>query len=249
MPKQTISMSLKELDRYGLIQKTIKREITGVRAAKLLKLSYRQFKRLKAKVKKMGAAGIIHGNRGQPSNNKVPEKEREKIKKLLKKHYPDFKPGFASEKLGENHGIKRDPKTIRTIMIAEGLWKPRKGKKKGAHHEWRQRKAQLGEMVQFDGSYEYWFEDRADKCCLLAGIDDATSWVEARFVKDEGVFDVFGFWRDYVKKYGKPRAIYVDKFSTYKMNQRVAQENHDTLTRFQRAAGQLDIELITGPQL
>jgi len=244
MPRQIISMSHKELDRYELIQKTIKKELTGVRAAKLLKLSYRQFKRLKKKVKTKGATGLIHGNRYKTSNNKLSIKEEDKIKKLLQKYYYDFKPGFTAEKLAEKHGIKRDPKTIRRIMIKEGFWNPKKKRKKGKHHEWRARKQQKGELVQFDGSYEYWFEDRAEKCCLLASIDDATSEVEAQFVKDEGVFAVFGFWRDYIRQKGKPRAIYTDKFSTYKMNQKVALENHETLTRFQRAMEQLDVEVI-----
>lgn len=244
MSGQTISMSLKELDRYEMIQKTIKKEQTGVRAARLLKLSYRQFSRLKKKVKEKGPQGLIHGNRGKKSNNKMSEKEKEKIKHLLNKYYHDFKPGFATEKLKDKHGIQRDPKTIRSIMIEEGLWKAKKNRKKDNHHQWRARKQQKGELKQFDGSYEYWFEDRAEKCCLLASIDDADSEVNARFAEDEGVFDVFDFWRGDILRYGKPRAIYVDKFSTYNMNQKVAKENHETLTQFQRAMKQLDIGVI-----
>ncbi|MBI5222162.1 MAG: ISNCY family transposase [Candidatus Magasanikbacteria bacterium] len=242
-----ITMSHQEIKRYDIIKRLINKELNGSEAAGLLGLSVRHTKRLKAKVKEKGAAGLAHASRGKPGNRKMPETERHKIIKLIRRHYFDFKPGFAAEKLSEKHRIVRDPKTIRQIMIGEGLWKP-KQKKKSVHRSWRQRKAHFGEMIQFDGSYEHWLEDRnsAGEICLLAGIDDATGIVtKAKFDTDEGVFPVFGFWKEYVTANGKPDSIYVDKFSTYKMNQRVAIENHDTKTQFERAMSELNIEPIT----
>jgi len=174
------------------------------------------------------------------SNRQIPDEEKQKIIQLLHKNYQDFTPTFATEKLEEKHKIKRDPKTIRKIMIDEKLWKP-KQKKKEKHREWRQRRASYGEMIQYDGSYEYWFEDRGKKCCLLASIDDATSEVNAIFDEHEGVFPTFNFWREYAKNKGKPYSIYVDKFSTYSMNHKLAKENDDTLTQFQRAMKELNI--------
>jgi len=240
-----ITMSQKEINRYDIIKKLLNKEINGPDTVDLLDLSARQVRRLKVRVKEYGAQGLIHGNRGKPSNRQIPDKEKEEIITLLHEHYTDFKPGFATEKLEENHKIIRDSKTIRQIMIDEGLWQPRK-KKNSDYRSWRQRKACFGEMGQFDGSYEYWFEDRGPKCCLLACIDDATSIItKAKFDEHEGVFPVFAFWREYLAKNGKLYSIYVDKFSTYKMNQKVAVENHDTHTQFQRAMNELGIEIIT----
>lgn len=241
---QYFTMTKKELDRNNIISKLINKEINGTQAASFLKLSVRHTKRLKFRVKEKGPQALIHANRGKPSNRKMPEKERQAIAKIIHKLYPDFKPGFAAEKLEQVHGLKRDPKTIRKIMIEEQLWKPRK-KKQREYHAWRQRKDCFGEMVQFDGSYHYWFENRAPKCCLLAAIDDATGIpVRAEFGQDEGVLPVFGFWKQYLIQHGKPRSAYLDRFSTYKMTQRVAQENHDIKTQFQRATQQLNIEPI-----
>ena len=152
-----IIMSQKEASRYDIIQKTIKKEIKGVEAAKMLNLTDRHIRRLKKKVAKEGLQGLIHANRGKTSKRKLPEKEIAKIKKLLHKHYPDFGPTFAAEKLNEVHKIKRDPKTIRAIMIEEELWKPKK-KKKQEYRSWRQRRTAFGELEQYDGSYEHWFE-------------------------------------------------------------------------------------------
>ena len=239
-------MSQKELSKYEVINKVINEGLKQKEAAKQLNLCERQIRRLKKKIKEQGAKGLVHGNRGKPSNNKLDETELKKIKKLLYKHYYDFYPGHASEKLEENHGIKRDSKTIRSIMMEEGLWKPRKGKKKSEHRQWRQRRSHYGELEQFDGSYHKWFEDRYTKCCLLLAVDDATNKITyGKFDEHETVFAVFEFWSEYLAKNGKPVSIYLDKFSTYRMSQQVAIENPDIKTQFQRAMQELRIEPIS----
>jgi len=236
-------MSQKEVKKYDIIKKLINEELNGSEAAVLLNLTTRHIRRLKKKVKQDGIKGLIHGNRGKSGNRGMPDKEKQKIINLLHKHYYDFGPTLASEKLEERHKIRRDKGTVRTIMIEEGLWKP-KQKKKDKHRQWRQRKASYGEMVQYDGSYEYWFEDRNEKHCLLASIDDATGEVWAKLDEHEGVEPTFNFWREYIERFGKPYSIYVDKFSTYSMNHKLAKENPDTLTQFERAMTELNIEII-----
>ena len=240
-----ITMSKRELDRYQIILRLLRREINNPQSAELLKLSVRHVKRLKQAVKQSGPQALVHGNRGKRSNHSIPKSERTKIIKLIKQHYPDFGPTLAQEKLSEQHKLNRDVKTIRAIMIKEQLWKP-KVKKQSTHRVWRQRRACLGEMQQFDGSYEYWFEDRAAECCLLAAIDDATGTItRAQFGADEGVYSVFSFWQGYLLHLGKPRSIYLDKFSTYKMNPKFSQENHELKTQFERVLHKLHIEPIT----
>jgi hypothetical protein len=245
MPEERIYMSAKEINRYEIVRQVLRKKMTGVEAATRLKLSERQFKRLKAAVIGRGPKGLIHGNRGKVGPNALSKSERNKIAKLLHEKYFDFKPTHASEKLASEHGINRDPKTIRGIQIKEGLWKSRKGKSKSEHREWRLPRAAVGELIQYDGSYEYWFENRAPKCCLLLAVDDATSaLMSGEFVEDEGVFPTFHFWQNYLETLGKPVAIYTDKFSTYKMTQEVALNNHDAKTQFQRAMDELHINPI-----
>lgn len=229
-----ITMSQKEIKKYDIIKKLISKELNGSEVADILNITARHVRRLKSKVAKGGIKALIHGNRGKPSNRRLPEKERQRIISLLHKHYSDFGPALAAEKLDELHKIKRDKGTVRSIMIAEELWKP-KQKKKEEHRQWRQRKASLGEMIQYDGSYERWFEDRGGEICLLAGIDDATSRVWAKFDEHEGVEPTFNYWREYIERFGKPFSVYVDKFSTYSMNHKLAKDNPDTLTQFERA--------------
>jgi len=240
-------MSKKEVSRYEIIKRLIRQEINGTRAAGLLHLSVRQVRRLKIRVKKHGVKGLLHESRGKLSHNRLSEEERGEIIQLLHQHYYDFGPTFASEKLFEDHHLKHDPKTIRQIMIDEELWKPKKKENGSIHRQWRERKSAYGEMIQFDGSYEHWFENREEsgEVCLLAAIDDATGrLVRAEFASHEGVLPVFDFWQKYLEVHGRPRLIYLDKFSTYHQNQATAFENGSTLTQFQRAMAELRIETI-----
>lgn len=239
-------MNKKEINRYDVIKRLLRKEINGSEAARFLNLTSRHIRRLKSRVRQLGAVGLVHRGRGQPGNRALPDNERAKIAGLLREHYSDFKPTFAGEQLARRHKIHRHPKTIRQIMIDEKLWQPNSLCVQGAHRQWRERKAHFGELEQFDGSYEHWFEDRAPECCLLAAIDDAVGTItQAQFVEDEGVLPVFAFWKEYVRHHGKPRAIYLDKLSTYKLSDDAAKENHDARSQFERAMADLGIKPIS----
>lgn len=243
---QTITMAIKELTRYEVIPRLVRREINGTEAAKQLNLSVRQLKRIKARFIKEGAQGLIHQSRGRKSNRKIKEEKAREILKIIKAHYYDFGPTLAKEKLEENHQITIGLETLRQIMINEDLWKPRQRKKNKEYRAWRQRKEYYGEMEQFDGSYHHWFEDRAEPCCLLASIDDATSKpTKLQFVHWEGVKEGFSFWEKYLKTHGKPLIIYLDRHSTYKKNQKSVFDDPKALTQFQRAMeGDLGVKII-----
>jgi len=242
----TTRMSQKELYAGVVISKVIARTMTAVEAAADLGVVDRTIRRMKNKVKEGGVAALAHKSRGRPGNRRMPEAERAKIERLLKERYPDFKPGFAAEKLREIHGIDRDPKTVRSVMIDLGLWKADR-RRRAKHRLWRERRSRLGELVQYDGSYEYWLEGRGGtgELCLLAAIDDATGTIRhASLEPHEGVLPTLAFWRHYAEKHGLPEGLYLDKFSTYRMNLKVAAENPDTKTQFSRVMGSLGVRLI-----
>lgn len=240
---QFITMSAKEMSRYQVLGRLLRKEINGPEAAKLMDCSTRQTRRLKAKIKKEGAKGLIHKGRGQESNHRIPGKEYQAITKIIRMKYHDFGPTLAQEKLSELHGLTRGVETLRQLMLKEGLWTLRRASKE--HHEWRERKAALGEMLQFDGCDHQWFENRGPRCTLLAAIDDATGKIlRAEFAPHEGVVPVFSFWKEYVKTQGKPLNLYLDQFSTYKMNSEFAEKNHELKTQFQKVCHALEIKLI-----
>ncbi|MDO8498238.1 MAG: ISNCY family transposase [bacterium] len=241
----------KEQCKFKIIRKTINQEITNGQAAKLLNLSVRQVRRLKGQVKEDGSVAVIHKLKQRLSNNHIKQQIKEQVLSLIKTTYFDFQPSFASEKLKEHHQLEVNPETLRLWMIEDGLWKPKK-QRKVTYHAFRERMEYFGELQQFDGSYHLWFEDRLldefgnpQEVCLLASIDDATGKItQAKFDLHEGVIPVFNFWKEYVQVLGKPLKIYLDKFSTYKVNHKNAQDNSELLTQFQKAMKILGIELI-----
>lgn len=246
MAQKLITMSEVELSRYDIIKKLLDKKLKNSQAAKLLDLSIRQIKRMKNRVREKGAEGLIHKNRGRDSNRKIKEETKEKIIKTIKSEYSDFGPTFAREKLKENHEIEIGKETLRQIMIEEKLWMPKPRKSTSKYHSWRARKECFGEMEQFDGSYHKWFENRAEESCLLLSIDDATGKVtHAKFDENEGTKAVFKFWLEYFDRNGLPVSVYLDKFSTYKINHPAATDNKELMTQFQRAMNQVSVRLIS----
>lgn len=246
---QLITMTKKEAKRYGIINNLRANKIDGTEAAKQLNLSVRQTKRLKANVGRLGIKGIIHGNRGRTSHNKISTSILKKVKEYLQKIYHDFNPLLAQEHLRDDCKIKLSKETIRQIMISEKLWLPRR-KTDVKKHFWRERKDNYGEMEQFDGSYHNWFEGRNEAAvgleqCLLLSVDDATGKItEGVFEYNEGVTPVFKFWKRYFEDKGLPNTIYLDKFSTYKVNHKNAVDNKELMTQFERAMNQLGVRVI-----
>lgn len=250
--KHLLPMSLKQLNHLDVLRRVERSEITQSKAATMLHITDRTIRRQLVRLKTKGPGFLQHGLKGQPSHNKLPEIEKRKIEQLLRTRYADFGPTFAAEKLREFHGITRDPKTIRNIQIRLGLFTPRRASKKVMHRFWRVRRSTFGEMAQFDGSYHPWLEDRLldtngqpAELCLLLAVDDATGNIlDAQFAAHEGVLPVMGFWLSYAYIHGIPKAVYLDRFSTYSMNMKLAAENPDTLTQFERAAKETGIEVI-----
>lgn len=246
---QLITMTKEEAKRYDIMKDLLSKKIDGTEAAKQLNLSVRQTKRLKVAVHTFGIKGIIHGNRGKKSNRRVDEATIKKAKIYLHQIYHDFNPLLAQEKLCELHNIQVSKETVRKLMISEKLWHPKKRTDKKKHF-WRERKDTYGEMEQFDGSYHSWFEGRNKKevgveQCLLLSVDDATGKItHAKFDYNEGVRAVFRFWKEYHRVHGTPYSIYLDKFSTYKVNHKNAVDNHALMTQFERAMNQLGVKVI-----
>ncbi len=248
----TLPMSLRQLNKLDVIRRAERKEITQATAGKLLDVTDRTVREYLIRLKNEGPGFLQHGLKGRQSNNRISVVERQKIERLLRTKYPDFGPTFAAEKLRDLDGIDRDPKTVRSVQISLGLWKPRSVRKQSEHRAWRVRRSTFGEMAQFDGSYHRWFEDRLQDIhgnpavlCLLLAVDDATGAIlDAQFAPHEGVLPVMGFWLEYAGIHGLPKSIYLDRFSTYSMNMKLAAENPDTLTQFERTAKEAGIEVI-----
>jgi transposase len=237
----TITMSMREADRLKVVQAVMDRMVRVDTAAARIGVTPRQLERLLIRYKEQGPAGLTSRKRGKRSNHQLPAGLAEHAMELVRERYSDFGPTLAREKLIERHGITLGLETVRRLMVAEGLWKPRR-QRAAQIHQPRNRRACVGELIQIDGSDHAWFEDRAEACTLLVYIDDATSrLMQLHFVPTESTFAYFEATRAYLERHGKPVAFYSDKASVF----RSTQESTDSgrgVTQFGRVLYELNID-------
>lgn len=238
-------MSAKERRRLVVLAEVREGKLTLVGAAEVLRLGYRQMKRVWKRFQAKGDAGLIHRSRGRRGSRATPKATQTKILARYRERYPDFGPTLAAEHLAKD-GLKVDHETLRRLLVAEGLWTL--GRPRQKHRQWRERKASFGQMVQLDGSHHDWFEGRRDKAVLMVMVDDATNRLKARFSEEETTqasYDVFEAW---VQQRGVPQSLYVDRDSIYRCErapsvvEQIAEE--EPQTHFGRAMAQLGVELI-----
>ena len=241
-----IIMSQKEVSRLYVIRQTIDKAITQEEAAALLGLTNRQVRRIARSVKMEGDVGICHKSRGKRAHNRIADKIKNRAIALCRDRYKEFGPTHASEKLLMKHGIKLSDETLRGWFQEERL--PYKNRKKRPHRQWRERKAHRGEMVQIDGSHHDWFEGRGPWCVLMGYVDDATGRVYARFYEYEGTLPAMDGFKRYIRLYGLPQSVYLDRHSTYKAvaKQTIEEELNDIqpMSHFEKSLAELEVKVI-----
>lgn len=241
-----VIMSVQELRRVHVIRQTMEKKLTQVEAGVLLGLTPRHIRRLIERVEQEGDQGVAHRGRGRPSNRRIPEPVKAKALRLYAQRYGDFGPTLAAEKLAEHHGLTLSDETLRSWLLAQAVTHFRRRKR--PHRAWRERKPQVGALIQLDGSHHDWFEGRGPRCVLMAYIDDASSRVFARFYEYEGTLPAMDSFHRYIRQYGIPLALYADKHTTYHSPASPTVEEQlagtTPTSQFGRALGELGVELI-----
>ncbi len=239
-------MSRKEREQLKLLARVKRGELNLKEAAEVGGVGYRQCRRQYKRYRQNGDRGLLHLGRGRPSNRGPAAAVKEKVLARYQERYPDFGPTLAAEKLKEE-GYAVDHETLRRWLLQAGLWQKRR--KRAQHRSWRERRAHFGELVQLDGSHHKWFEERADKCCLMKLIDDASSKRKVLLAAEETIFAAMELLWKWIEQYGIPRALYTDKKNVYvvdeKTRQLAAESGAEVFTQFGRACKKLGIEIIT----
>jgi transposase len=244
--KDIIKMSQEELKRINVIHQAIDKGLTQVEAALILGLSDRQVRRIIKRVIEEGDRGIVHRSRGKPSHNMIPDKIKTRVLELYEERYAGFGPTLATEKFLEIDKIGLSRETLRNWLKEKGI--EYRGRKRRAHRQWRQRRRYFGEMIQMDGSHHDWLESRGPECVLMGYVDDATGNVFARFYPYEGTIPAMDSFKRYIKKYGIPLSIYLDRHATYKSTKKPSIEDQlkgiEPLSEVARAFKELGVKII-----
>lgn len=241
-------MSMNEIKRVSVIQQVEGKRLTGAEAGQYLKLSLRQVRRLVAKYREKGAAGLVHGNRGCLAHNRVDESIRVKIQGLAEEEYKDYNDSHFTEELVEEHGVVVSRSTVRRIRRGIGQSSPRKHRSP-QHRSRRERKPKAGMLLQTDGSRHDWLEGRGPWLTLVGYIDDASNEVQGAIFREEE--DAAGYFlglREVCLSRGIPGGVYADRHTIFQSPAKATIEQElagtEPKSQFGRLLEELGIELI-----
>lgn len=209
--KGLISLSSKEAHRARVMEQVAAGTVTLKEAAKFMRVSYRQAKRIHRRWQQEGLAGLGHGNRGREVSHALSPELAAIILALHDEVYRDFNDTHFTEALGEREGIAVSREKVRQILRAAGHGPKRKRRPKKGHRR-RPRKTQAGVMMQWDGSPHHWFGPDHPPCCLMCAMDDAESKVLGMlFVEAESSLAYLRLLDMVVRRHGVPLSVYQDR--------------------------------------
>jgi len=212
-------MSKKQWHRLEVMKRVLKGELSVVEAARAIALSRRHAQRLKRQVELRGQAAVIHGNKGRPPPNRTSDQVRQKVVGLFRTKYAGFNDQHFTEKLAEQEGIEVSRPSVQRWLRGSGLPAARK-RRPAKHHRRRERKAQAGLMVLWDGSRHAWLEGRGPMLSLMAAMDDATGEIlpGAQFYEQECSAGYLTMLQAMGRTKGLPCSIYMDRHGALHRN-------------------------------
>ena len=240
-----LTLTQREQTRLQVLNRLVARQLTTREATAIFGLSERHTWRMLAAYRKEGAAALAHGNRGRRPGNAVAEETRRKVIALARTRYLGFNHTHLAEIMAEREGMVLSRSTVRSILLSAGLPSPRY-RRPPRHRHRRQRMPQEGMLLQLDGSYHAWLEDRGPRLTLLIAVDDATGTVPyGVFREREDTQGYFELLEGIIVRHGIPLGVYTDRHSIFQSpGQRLGEDSATlgvTPTQWGRALRELGV--------
>ena len=238
-----MELKLRDRDRISVLRQVSEGVLSAAAGAARIKVTPRQFRRLRRRFEAEGDESVVHGLRGRPSNNALPAAVRERVLEVASgPTYRDFGPTLLAEHLEARFGLRASPDTVRRWMGEAGLWERRR--KRARHRRRRERRAALGELCQWDSSVHAWLEDRGPGDLALISIhDDATSRLQTvRLVERDNGAENRRAAIAYLRQHGRPLAFYADHAGHFGQWRTAKGRRTDTIIA--RGLDQLGVEMI-----
>lgn len=211
MKQQKLLVTMKDMQRYKVLNDVIDKKLKGTEAAHILGLSCVHISRLKKRLLKEGFDGLLRKSPASAPHRKISEEDIKEILTLRKKLYYDFNIMHFMDKLHEVHKIPYCYESIRQILMKNQVHFPRKKRKV---YRQRRRMPKADMLVQMDSSLHYWLPLVEDKWWLIAMIDDATNEIPyAQFFPQDTLFANMQVIRRFIELKGTFLSLYVDKAS------------------------------------
>lgn len=212
-------MSSKQWKRLDVLRRLEQGKLRAAEAAEILGIGVRQVRRLRRKYEAQAEGCVIHGNAGQAPSNRTSGETQAMIVKLATGKYLGFNDSHLTEKLGSLEGLTVSRSTVRRLLRAGGI-APARPRRSKIFRRRREREAQAGMMLLWDGSRHDWLEGRGPILCLMAAIDDATGELMpgAHFVLQECAAGYLRVLEATVNEKGIPQKLYMDMHGSLKRN-------------------------------
>jgi transposase len=215
---ETFTMRRKEVPRAGLLEAAREGKMSNVQGARSMRVSLRQFQRVKARFAAEGMAGLVHRLRGRPSPHRLAAEIHARAVALLQGRYAGLNDCHLTEKLREVEGLPLSRSTVRRLRRGAGV--PATRRRRGRQGRMRRTpEAQMGALVQLDASLFPWLGDRGPQLTLHGAIDDATGICVALYFRPHE--DLHGYallLRTLCTTYGLPLALYGDRLGVFVRN-------------------------------
>lgn len=242
-----MEIRMSDQKRIDAVQAASDGRLEKGRCGEVLGVTVRQVNRLINKLRTVGIAGLIHGNRGRASPRQLSKKIRDTILDLVADRYKDINDTHLMEILMREKKIKIARETLRSLLRTNGI-SPKRKRRRPKFRSRRERKEAFGAMIQIDASRHDWLEGRGPMLTLVGGKDDATGYVWARFEEAETSWAYMHLVQDVANTHGLPMSLYSDRHGIFHILKEptIVEQFQNTLplTQFGRAMQELDIQLI-----
>lgn len=213
-----ILMAVRDARRLGPMEDALRGRITNREGAERAGLSPRQFRRLKERVRRLGPAGLLHGNRGRCSGRRVAAEIRERIVFWLRRPEVRVNDCHIAEKLWEVEGLRASRETVRRVRRALEI-APKRRRRARQHRRRREREARCGAMMLVDGSPFSWLKDGGEVFDLVGAMDDATGQILSLTFRPHEDLHGYGLvLRETFTTQGLPERVYGDRTSVFERN-------------------------------
>lgn len=189
-------------------------QITNAQAARLLGLSVRQIQRIKKGMLSDGIQAFGHGNAGRKPKHALDPSIVARITELAQTDLKDANCTHMAELMAEHYGISVSPRTVQRVLKRAGI--VRSTKRTPRRRRMRDRKPQLGIMLQCDASPYDWLEGRGPVMALHGIIDDATGAILGLYFRPQE--DIMGYlhvFRQVLETNGIPLSLYSDRHTMF----------------------------------
>ena len=230
------------MTRQEIILRAISKQMNWFEAAKVLRMSPRNLRRLYFRYRRFGYDGLFDRRTGKPSPKRVPLEKVEEVFRLYREKYYDFSVRHFHEKLTEEHGFALSYSWVKLALQGAGL--VAKAPQRGVHRRKRERRPMIGMLLHIDGSRHRWLGEQWHD--LIVVLDDATGEIYyAQLVEEESTPTVMAALREVVEQRGIFCSLYSDRASHFWLTPKAGERvDRQSLTQVGRALRELRIEMI-----